>query len=680
MGEHILRTVALAGNPNVGKSTLFNRLTGGKQHTGNWTGKTVGTAAGRIRRQPDTLLVDIPGTYSLAARSAEEEAARDFLCFGAHDGIAVVCDAGSLHRSILLALQILECSGRVILCVNLMDEAARQGTGIDTALLSDRLGIPVVGMSAARGEGTEKFLQALDAIPDRAPCPIPLPIAAETALAPLAALLDTRITPLPARWLALQLAIGEESMLRALRVHGIVDPDSDPALAEALSACLRALRRENIDPLTLSDMAAEALGKSADELLRGVVTHSASKQRLAAPDRLLTHRWLALPAMGALLALVLWLTVAGANVPSALLSEWLFALGELLRGALTALGLPAVVISAVVDGVWRTTAWVVAVMLPPMAIFFPLFTLLEDIGLLPRLAFALDGAFRHCGACGKQGLTMCMGLGCNAVGVTGCRIIDSPRERLIAIITNSFMPCNGRFPALILLMGAWFSGQGALSSLRGALMLTCALALATGMTLLGSRLLSATVLRGLPSAFTLELPPYRRPRVGQILWRSLRERTAIVLCRALAVAAPAGLIIWLLANLTVGGSSILSHFSALFDPLGRFFGLDGVILLAFLLGLPANEIVLPIMLMCYAGGGMLAEAGTAEQTRLLLEGAGWTHFTALGVMLFTLMHWPCSTTLLTIRRETGRMKWTLLAAALPTAFGLAACLLLRFIG
>ena len=386
-------------------------------------------------------------------------------------------------------------------------------------------------------------------------------------------------------------------------------------------------------------------------------------------DRLLTSRATGIPVMLALFGTILWLTVEGANVPSQLLSRLLFSAQEPLRGLLAFL--PPFWRGALVDGMYRTLAWVVSVMLPPMAIFFPLFTLLEDVGYLPRVAFMLDRCFARAGAHGRQSLTMCMGLGCNACGVTGCRIIDSPRERLIAMLTNSLVPCNGRFPLLITLLTAFLSGEAMLGASAG---LLASLVLSVCVTLLVSRLLSATLLRGESSAFSLELPPYRRPRVGQVLVRSLLDRTVFVLGRAVTVAAPAGLLIYLLGNCTVGDTTLLAHGAAALDPLGRALGLDGMILLAFLLGFPANEIVLPILLMGYSSAGTLVDGASLAELKTMLLANGWTGTTALCMLLFSLFHFPCGTTCLTIRRETGSRRWTLLAAALPTAMGMALCI------
>ena len=375
--------------------------------------------------------------------------------------------------------------------------------------------------------------------------------------------------------------------------------------------------------------------------------------------------------------MVFWITITGANYPSQLLSNLLFSLEEPLAEVLTRVGLPSGMVLALTEGMYRVLAWVVSVMLPPMAIFFPLFTLLEDSGYLPRIAYNLDKPFRKCGACGKQALTMCMGFGCNAAGVVGCRIIDSPRERLLAVLTNSFVPCNGRFPTLIAILTMFFVGSaGELgASVLSALLLTGVILLGVGLTFAATKLLSVTALKGESSSFTLELPPYRRPQIGRTILRSILDRTLFVLGRAAAVAAPAGLLIWLMANVTVGEATLLAHCAGFLDPFARLMGMDGVILMAFILGFPANEIVVPIILMAYLSQGSLLELGSLVEMKALFVANGWTWVTAGNVMLFSLMHWPCSTTLLTIRRETGSWRWTALAFALPTVFGVGACIL-----
>ena len=673
------RLIALAGNPNVGKSTLFNALTGMRQHTGNWPGKTVGSAYGTVRRGGENwIFADIPGTYSLMARSAEEAVARDLLLFGEADAVAVVCDATCLRRNLNLVLQILEICGSVAVCVNLLDEAQRKGVSVDLGALSALLGVPVVGMSAGRGRGIDELLPVLERLGQTQTRPVCCGCEVERALEPLTEYFDARRPPLPARWLAARVCEGEASLMESLREHLGLDLD-DGELSLARDKALGNLRDLGIEAQDLSDMSAQCISDSARRICEQVVAKAPrGTARERKIDRLLTHRVWGWALMLLLLAGALWLTISGANLPSRLLSQMLFSLGGRLTAALTALGLPAWLVSLTCDGVYKTVAWVVAVMLPPMAIFFPLFTLMEDVGLLPRVAFNLDGFFKGCGACGKQSLTMCMGFGCNAAGVIGCRIIDSPRERLIAILTNNFVPCNGRFPTMIALITIFFAGSGALSSVSSALMLTGIIVLGVVMTFVCSKLLSCTILRGVPSSFTLELPPYRRPKVGEVIVRSILDRTLFVLARALKAAAPAGLVIWLLANVTWGGGTILSRFCELLDPAARFIGMDGAILLAFIIGIPANEIVIPVMLMCYLSGGSLMDYASIGQLKEILLANGWSGVTALCVLLFSLMHWPCATTLMTIRKESGSLGYTLLAAALPSVCGITFCALVNF--
>ena len=680
------KVIALAGNPNVGKSTVFNALTGLNQHTGNWPGKTVTNAQGRCTAGGRSyVMVDIPGAYSLMAHSAEEEVARNFICFGEPDAVVVVCDATCLERNLNLVLQTLEISRRVVVCVNLMDEAERKGIKLDLELLSGRLGVPVVGTTARRKKSLRLLTDCLERVcsaPEPGePFSVRYPDAIEDAVALLEPLVEEKSAGrLNSRWLSLRLLDQDDSLIREINACLGEDFLRDEALQSALGeaeALLRERGVENTDQL--KDMTVAALIHSAEAICCGAVTcersqYAETDRRL---DRLLTGRLTGYPVMLALLALVFWLTISGANYPSQLLADGLFRVQDRLTELFEYLNAPDWLHGVLVLGAYRVLAWVVSVMLPPMAVFFPLFTLLEDAGYLPRVAYNLDKPFKRCRACGKQALTMCMGFGCNAAGVVGCRIIDSPRERLLAILTNNFVPCNGRFPTLIALLTMFFVGTtgGGLSPVLSAVLLTAAIVLGVGITFAVTKLLSETLLRGVPSSFTLELPPYRKPQIGKVLVRSVFDRTLFVLGRAAAVAAPAGLVIWLMANITAGGVSILAHCAAFLDPFARLMGLDGVILLAFILGFPANEIVIPIIIMAYTAQGSILELDSLAQMKQLFVQNGWTWVTAVSVMLFSLNHWPCSTTLLTIKKETGSLKWTALAAAIPTGVGVALCIL-----
>ncbi len=668
--------IALAGNPNVGKSTLFNALTGMHQHTGNWPGKTVSNAVGHCTAKGRIYtLVDIPGTYSLLAHSAEEEVARNFICFGNPDGVAVVCDATALARSLPLVLQILETGAPTLVCVNLLDEAKRKGITVDIAALERRLGVPVAGTVARQKRRLTRLAEAFGHPRRAIEPPVVYPAPIEAAVMALAPLLEPLTKGLSPRWVALRLLEGDAGLLRELAAYLGQELTAHPAVAPALTEAQARLARQGFAGEALRDALVTAIVTTAEKLAAASQPakgcgYSAVDRRL---DRLLTGRLVGYPVMLLLLLMLFWLTIVGANGPSQLLSAALFRVEDWLTALFAALHAPDWLHGAVVEGAYRVLAWVVSVMLPPMAIFFPLFTLLEDSGYLPRIAYNLDKPFHRCQACGKQALTMCMGFGCNAAGVVGCRIIDSPRERLLAILTNSLVPCNGRFPALITLITLFFVGSSHGGSLLSALLLTGVILLGVGATLLMTRLLSATLLKGEPSAFTLELPPYRRPQVRQVLVRSVVDRTVFVLGRAAAVAAPAGLVIWVLANVTVGNATLLAHCAAALQPLGHAIGMDGVILLAFILGFPANEIVLPIALMTYMAQGTLTELQDPGQILTVLAANGWDARTALCVILFSLFHWPCSTTLLTVRKETGSWRWTALAAILPTLLGAGLC-------
>ena len=677
------KIVALAGNPNVGKSTVFNNLTGLKQHTGNWPGKTVTNATGKYNhRNKEFILVDIPGTYSLMANSEEEEVARDFICFGNPDATVIVVDATCLERNLNLVLQTIEITDKAIVCVNLMDEAKRKGITVDLVKLSLLLGIPTIGTSANLGQGLNELMDSIYNVTFNKFISNPVKINYDERIESAISIIEEKLnemikSKINSRWLALKLLENDISLLDSISKYLGFDITKDAEVVEGIRNGREYLNTNGINCEILRDKIVSVIVKKSEKISKSVV--SFRKEEYNATDRkvdkILTSKKFGIPIMILLLGVIFWLTITGANYPSQLLSDGLFWIQDRLSEFFVWIGAPAWVEGILVQGMYKTLAWVVAVMLPPMAIFFPLFTLLEDLGYLPRIAFNLDNFFKKSCACGKQALTMCMGFGCNAAGIIGCRIIDSPRERLIAIITNNFVPCNGRFPTLIAIITMFFAGMfiGPFKSVISTVLLVGVILLGVFMTLMMSKVLSKTILKGVPSSFTLELPPYRKPQIGKVIVRSIFDRTLFVLGRAVSVAAPAGIVIWLMANVTVGDMSLLTHCANFLNPFAQAIGLDGYILMAFILGFPANEIVVPIIIMSYMATGSMLELESFTELRALLISNGWTWLTAVCVMLFSLMHWPCSTTCLTIRKETQSWKWTAVSFLVPTVMGVIIC-------
>ena len=677
--------IAVAGNPNVGKSTLFNALTGMNQHTGNWPGKTVCNARGKCNyKDKNFIFVDLPGTYSLMSNSAEEEIARNFLCFGNPNLVVIVVDATCLERNLNLVLQILEITKKVIICVNLMDEAKKKQIFVDLDELSLQLGVPVIGTSARNKDGIDNLKHEIyeSTVNNKKNYALTFKYNenVENAIQQIEPTVKNLVkNKLNSRWLSIKLLDMDEKLHRTLTEYLSFDITQDVQLNNKLKNINETVFSNKFKTETLQEILVTNIVDKAHDIHKKSVTlldkQYTKKDRKI--DKILTSKITGIPIMILMLFVIFWITITGANYPSDIIADALFWLQDQLVILFKNIGIPQWLNDLFTLGIYRTLAWVISVMLPPMAIFFPLFTLLEDSGYLPRIAFNLDKFFKKANAHGKQALTMCMGFGCNACGVIGCRIIDSPRERLIAILTNNFVPCNGRFPTLITIISMFFAGTIALPyrSLASTILLTGTIILGIIMTFFVSKILSKTILKGLPSSFILELPPYRRPQIGKVIIRSIFDRTLFVLGRAILVAAPAGLLIWIMSNIFVGESSILIHCSNFLDPFAKLIGMDGVILMAFILGFPANEIVMPIIIMSYLCTGTLTNFENLEALHLLLLNNGWTWLTAVCTMLFSLMHFPCGTTCLTIKKETGSLKWTAVSFLLPTIVGILSCFL-----
>ena len=600
------KKVLLMGNPNVGKSTVFNELTGMHQHTGNWTGKTVDSADGNFYYKYNNYrLIDLPGTYSLIPSSEEERVAGEYLLKEKYDCVVIVIDSTLLQRNLMLFYQILEITNKVVVMLNLCDEAKKRNIEIDKNILSNLLGVPVIKATARSGKGINELLE---------------------------------------------------------EIH-LISTNSEDYYS-----------KKEYD---LNKIDIENLAYKAEFVTDKAVTQAPSKKekRDEFIDKIILGKYTSIPIMLIMFGIILWITIKGSNYPSEILSSAFFNFEEFLSDKMREFGISPIIISLLIDGMLKVLLWGVAVMLPPMAIFFPLFAILEDWGILPRFAFNLDRPFEKCNACGKQALTTCMGLGCNAVGVTGARIIDSPRERSIAIITNSLTPCNGRFPFLIAIISIFL----AKNSFYASLVLLLFLVISVFGTMICSKILSLTVLKGKSSSLVFELPKYRVPDFKNVILTTVREKILLVLFRAVVVALPAGLMIWALANIQIDSSSLLIIISNKLEPIGNLIGLDGVMLMAFIIGLPANEIVLPIALMAYLSTSVISDYSSIESLKEILITNGWTVKTAICACIFSMFHFPCATTLFTIIKETRSIKHTLLSIITPLFAGSILCIVINLI-
>lgn len=651
MGDNMKKKRAcFVGNPNVGKSSLFNFLTHKNEHTGNWTGKTVKNAYATFSYK-DTLweVVDLPGTYSLIGESKEEKIASSFVCSLDYDLAVVVLDASNLERSIVLLLEVLDVTDRVIVCLNLMDEAKAQKINIDVLKLQQRLNVPIVITKASDGTGCARLCDEMNHFKVN---PNIFKVKHEGKIANYLKLTNSYADK-PVSYLYQEKNCEKESLQKVLRFYK--NYISREELLKSYIHC-------------------------TDKLLENIVERK--EQTLKKEDifwnKILSHKISSFVVTSIIFLVILWLTIFASNIPSDLMFSF-FASGESFLLSFFSF-LPDFIVQPLILGGYRTFYWVISVMLPPLIIFFPLFSYLEDYGLFPRIAFNMDKPFKKCGSCGKQSLTMCMGLGCNAIGVTNTRIMEDKKMRILAILTNNFMPCNGRFPAMITMLSLFFIRDTSLfGSFLVALGLLLIIVLGIVLTFLWTKILNHFLFKKEEVMFILELPTFRRPSVWKTFSQALKEKAFPVLKRAMLVSFPLGILIYLLASWHLGNSTFLLLLVDKLNNFGHLFGLDGAIILAFILGMPANEIVIPSLLLCYTKSNALVSYTSMESLRHILVNNGWTWLTALCFLIIMLCHYPCTTTLLSIKKESKSWSYTILAFLIPTLTGLFLSFIINFI-
>lgn len=638
------------GNPNVGKSSLFNFLTHKNEHTGNWTGKTVKNAYATFSYK-DTLweVVDLPGTYSLIGESKEEKIASSFVCSLDYDLAIVVLDASNLERSIVLLLEVLDVTDRVILCLNLMDEAKAQKIDIDLIKLQKRLNIPLVITKASEGVGCVRLCDEMNHFKAN---PNIFKVVHEGKINNYLELSKPYVSR-PIFHLYQEKNHENESFSKVLRFYK------------------NYITREEL---------LKSYIHSSDSLLDNIVKRD--KQTLKKEDvfwnKVLSHKVYSYLIMSMIFFLILWLTIFVSNIPSDFMFSF-FSNGESFLLSFFSF-LPDFIIQPLILGGYRTFYWVISVMLPPLIIFFPLFSYLEDYGLFPRIAFNMDKPFKKCGSCGKQSLTMCMGLGCNAIGVTNTRIMEDKKMHILAMLTNNFMPCNGRFPAMITMLSLFFIKDTSLfGSFLVAFGLLLIITLGIVLTFIWTKILNHFLFKKEEVMFILELPTFRRPSIWKTFFQALKEKAFPVLKRAMLVSFPLGILIYLLASWHLGNITFLLLLVDKLNNFGHLFGLDGAIILAFILGMPANEIVIPSLLLCYTKSNALVSYTSMQSLRHILVNNGWTWLTALCFLIMMLCHYPCTTTLLSIKKESKSWSYTILAFVIPTLTGLFLTLIINFV-